>query len=73
MNNLILISIKEFRSILKIGVSKFYNMDRSGELGPLCIRFGSRRFFNRNEVMAWIRADCPHREKWQARKEKEFY
>lgn len=50
---------------LGIGLSLLYTMDRSGELGPSGVKLGSRRLWPREELAAWARHGCPHREQWE--------
>ena len=60
----LLVNAKGLATMLSIGVSLVYQMDSSGHLGPMAIRFGRRRLWRREEVAAWVRAGCPRREVW---------
>lgn len=60
----LLLDFREAARLIGVGVSTFYAMDRSGELGPQGIRLRRRRLWPREELAAWVRAGCPHREKW---------
>lgn len=62
----LLVDFKEAARLIGVGVSTFYAMDRSGELGPQGIRLRRRRLWACEELTAWVRAGCPHREKWAA-------
>jgi excisionase family DNA binding protein len=65
-NSPLLLDFREAARLLGVGISTFYAMDRSGELGPQGIRLRRRRLWPREELAAWVRAGCPHREKWAA-------
>jgi predicted DNA-binding transcriptional regulator AlpA len=65
-NSPLLIDFKTAAGLIGVGVSTFYAMDRSGELGPQGIRLRRRRLWPREELVAWVRAGCPRREKWVA-------
>lgn len=62
----LLVDFSEAARLIGVGVSTFYCMDRSGELGPRGVRLRRRRLWSREELTAWVRAGCPHREKWAA-------
>jgi len=62
----LLIDFNEAARLIGVGVSTFYAMDRSGELGPQGIRLRRRRLWPVEELKAWVRAGCPHREQWVA-------
>ncbi len=65
-NSPLLLDFKTAAGLIGVGVSTFYAMDRSGELGPQGIRLRRRRLWPREELAAWVRAGCPRREKWLA-------
>jgi len=65
-NSPLLVDFKTAAGLIGVGVSTFYAMDRSGELGPQGIRLRRRRLWSREELAAWVRAGCPRREKWVA-------
>ena len=65
-NSPLLLDFKTAAGLIGVGVSTFYAMDRSGELGPQGIRLRRRRLWPREELVAWVRAGCPRREKWAA-------
>lgn len=60
----LLLSGADVCRLLSIGLSTLYCMDRSGELGPTGIRLRGRRLWPREELAAWVRAECPRRELW---------
>jgi excisionase family DNA binding protein len=62
----LLVDFKTAARLIGVGVSTFYAMDRSGELGPQGIRLRRRRLWPREELAAWVRAGCPRRELWEA-------
>ena len=47
--------------------SKLYRLDAAGII-PQPIEVGGVRFWRRDELEAWTRADCPERVVWQARR-----
>jgi len=65
-NSPLLVDFKTVAGLIGVGVSTFYAMDRSGELGPQGIRLRRRRLWAPEELAAWVRAGCPRREKWVA-------
>ena len=65
-NSPLLLDFKTAAGLIGVGVSTFYAMDRSGELGPQGVRLRRRRLWPRDELAAWVRAGCPRREKWVA-------
>ncbi len=65
-NSPLLLDFKTAAGLIGVGISTFYAMDRSGELGPHGIRLRRRRLWSREELTAWVRAGCPRREKWVA-------
>jgi len=66
----LLVGATEAASLLGIGRSLFYSMHSSGRLGPLPVKFGSRRLWSVVELRLWIEARCPARSEWQAMKGK---
>jgi excisionase family DNA binding protein len=63
-NSPLLIDFAAAAALLGIGVSTFYAMNRSGELGPRGIRLRRRRLWRRDELATWVRCGCPRRELW---------
>jgi hypothetical protein len=62
---------KSLARMLGIGVSCLYAMDRSGQLGPMGLYLRRRRLWPVEEIQAWVRAQCPRREVWVARTERQ--
>jgi len=62
----LLIDCKTASALLGVGISTFYAMDRSGELGPPGLRLRRRRLWPREELVAWVQAGCPPRPQWLA-------
>jgi len=62
-----LCSSEEAAARLSIGRSKFYSMHATGELGPLPIKFGTRKLWSVEELRAWVKDGCKPREVWQKR------
>lgn len=60
----LLLDGKALAAMLSIGLSKLYQMDRSGQLGPMPLEFGRRTLWRTEEIVAWVRAGCPRRELW---------
>ncbi len=52
--------------LLGISESHFFALLRTGRFGPRARRLGRAKRYDRDEVLAWFRADCPPRERWQA-------
>ncbi|MCH7920832.1 MAG: helix-turn-helix domain-containing protein [Planctomycetes bacterium] len=67
-NESLLVDAKGVCTLLGIGLSCLYAMDRSGELGPMGIRLRRRRLWPREELADWVKAGCPRREIWVERK-----
>jgi len=65
-NSPLLVDFKTAARLIGVGVSTFYAMDRSGELGPQGIRLRRRRLWQPAELARWVAAGCPPREKWVA-------
>jgi excisionase family DNA binding protein len=52
--------------LLGISESHLYDLMKEGRFGPEPKRMGRARRFDRAEVLAWFRAGCPTRARWQA-------
>lgn len=65
----LLVDCRTAAGLIGVGLSTFYAMDRSGELGPQGVRLRRRRLWPREELVAWVRAGCPPREAWVAMSE----
>ena len=64
----LLLSAGEAAGLLGIGRTTLYAMNSNGTLGPMPIRLGGRVLWRRDELAAWVSADCPNRERWQLKK-----
>jgi len=60
------ISAVEAATLLGISESHFYNLRKTGRLGPDPKRLGRSRRYDRQELLDWWRSGCPTRERWQA-------
>jgi len=64
-----MVNAKEVARLLGISRSNFYGLLSAGRIGPAPIHLGRRVLWQRAEIEAWVRADCPAREKWLLLKE----
>jgi predicted DNA-binding transcriptional regulator AlpA len=62
-NDTTMIGPNEFRELLKISRAQFYRLKASGRL-PAPVRFGRLCRWLLAEVLAWLRAEAPPRERW---------
>ena len=53
-------------TLLGISESHFFALLRTGRFGPQARRLGRAKRYDRDEVLAWFRAGCPARARWQA-------
>ena len=60
------IDAHEVAALLGISESHFFALLRTGRFGPQARRLGRAKRYDRDEVLAWFRADCPSRARWQA-------
>ena len=60
----LLLSAQDAAELLSITRSHFYALHSSGRLGPLPIQLGRRTLWRREELVNWVAAGCPVREKW---------
>ena len=56
----------EVSALLGISQSHFFGLLRTGRFGPEPRRLGRAKRYDRDEVVAWFRAGCPARSRWQA-------
>ena len=56
----------EVSALLGISQSHFFGLLRTGRFGPEARRLGRAKRYDRDEVVAWFRAGCPARSRWQA-------
>ena len=60
------LDVKQTAGLIGVSESTFWKMHSQG-LVPLPLRFGRVRRWRREEIAAWIKAGCPHRDQWQYR------
>jgi len=60
------VSASDAAKLLGISPAHFFNLKRSGRLGPKGMRLGRAVRYGCAELEAWIRAGTPGREKWDA-------
>jgi len=53
-------------ALLGISQSHFFGLLRTGRFGPEPRRLGRAKRYDRDEVLAWFRAGCQARARWQA-------
>ncbi len=61
----LLITADQAAAMLSISRSKFYEMNSSGHFGPAAIKLGRCSRWNRNELIEWVEAGSPNRNKWK--------
>ena len=64
MSEKILISFAEAASMLSISRSLLYQMASDNRLGPAVYHIGKRSLIKRRELIRWVEADMPGRERW---------
>lgn len=60
-----LLSAREAASLCGLGLSTWWRYLSSGKI-PAPVRIGGSVRWRRNELHAWMAANCPPREKWEA-------
>jgi predicted DNA-binding transcriptional regulator AlpA len=61
----ILVTVDEAAKICRMSKAMFYKLHAAGKT-PRRIKLGALARWRRRELLDWIRADCPPREKWEA-------
>ena len=61
-----LLRVEAAASYLGLGTRTFQRYDVDGTIGPKPRKVGSMRMWSVAELDAWIAADCPHRNRWEA-------
>lgn len=61
----LLVDAKEAAALCGVGVSTWYNLVACGKT-PNSVRLGRSVKWRRNELVAWIAAGCPSRDKWNS-------
>ncbi len=59
-------------AMLGISESHFYNLHKTGRLGPLPTRMGRTVRWSRAELVAWFNAGTPPRKKWIEERKRQF-
>lgn len=54
-----------------MGRSTFDAAVQAGKVGPMPVRIGGKKLWSVEELREWVRAGCPSRVRWQARRENE--
>lgn len=60
------LSAAEAAALLGVSESHFYNLHRTGRLGPLPVRMGRAVRWSRKELIGWFEAGSPARNRWLA-------
>jgi predicted DNA-binding transcriptional regulator AlpA len=59
-----LLRAEEVAELLRMGRSTFFRYDKTGRV-PRAVWIGNLKRYRRDEVVAWCRAGCPPRERWE--------
>lgn len=65
--NPLLINVEEAADICRTSRTMFYKLNASGRT-PKAVKLGSLTFWRREEILAWIEAGCPPRDKWESKR-----
>lgn len=60
-----MITAKEVAALCNIGHTTFYKLYATGKV-PRKVKFGVLVRWRRREIIDWLKAGCPSREKWEA-------
>jgi excisionase family DNA binding protein len=61
-----MMSAADLAELLRTSEPTLWRWHASGKLGPVGQKVGGKRLWRRDEVEAWIAADCPERDRWAA-------
>ena len=61
----ILVSAEDAARLLGMGKTLFYELNSSGQLGPMAVKFNTKTLWSRKELQKWVDAGCPSRVKWE--------
>ena len=61
-----LLTTEQAAALCGISVRHYESLAAAGRVGPMPIRLGRAVRWRRRELIEWIGADCPGREKWFA-------
>ena len=64
----LLVDAKQAALMLGIGRSHFYAMLSSGQIGPMAHKLGKRSLYSVKELVKWVDAGMPPRQRWIERK-----
>ena len=59
----LLINARAAARLCSVGRSTWQRLDSAGKV-PKPVKLGRRSLWNREEIIAWVRAGCPHRHQW---------
>jgi len=65
----LLLSTAETAKLLGVSIRTWYTWDQLGKI-PKPVRIGRKLFWRRDEITAWIEAECPPRDDWIFRPKK---
>jgi predicted DNA-binding transcriptional regulator AlpA len=60
----LLLSAAGVAKLLGVSTRTIWNMHQDGQLGPLPVSLRGSTRWKTEEILAWVRADCPNRERW---------
>lgn len=60
----LLIPASRVARLLSISVRQVWNLHQSGTLGPMPLKLQGRSLWRTDELMAWVRHNCPNRGRW---------
>ncbi len=60
----LLLNASKAARLLGVGRSTFYELLSERQIGPEPVTLGSRSFWERGALEAWVEAGCPSREQW---------
>lgn len=63
-----LLNITQVCQLLNISRAEFYRLNASGKFAPLQVGLCRKVLYQKQEVLDWISAKCPHRKIWQSMK-----
>ena len=60
------LTVKGIAQTLKVSIRHVERMEAAGNLGPSPVRLGRVKRWIKSEILDWIRAGCPSRDRWEA-------
>ena len=70
----VLLTVGDVAHVLRISTRQVYRLLSSGHLPPASVNLGLKkrgRRWRRDELLAWVRADCPKADAWAAFRNRE--